>query len=165
MQDNYRSTMQQTTAEISGLRRRLDEMTIKYSSAMREIEYLSQIPKGIEYQPQPDYSATMQSLKESLNEEKRKRESLQKEYDNQIRELHLMIRNTYVEHGKRLQDYRDQIILSENETKAQLVGIEFSKDEKSKNDQEYLKAVYSNLQRRLENEVVQRNQLEKEYKA
>ena len=166
LQDSLRSTMEQVSNELANLRRKVDEVTIKHSSTAREIEYIAKMPRGAVGVPSPpDYTALIQSFREAVAEERHKREAMHGEHQAQIQELHGLLRNSYVENGKRLQEHHEQLMLTQNETKGQLINLEMTKEEKQRNDAEYMKIVYSNLQRRLEEEVTQRVSIEKEYKA
>lgn len=165
LQETMKISFEQMNLEVSTLRRRLDEVSIKQSSTVRDIEHIAKMPRAIEAPIQNmDYTPLMITFREAMNEERKKREAVQQELGSQIQELHNLLRNNYIEHGKRLQEYRDMTMLTQNETKGQIIGLETTKEEKQKNDQEYIKSVFNNLQRRLEDEVGQRTQLEKEFK-
>lgn len=165
-QEGLKKNAEQVGNELVYLRRKVDEIVLKNSATSREIEYISKIPRGpTEVFSQPDYSGLIQSFQEAIGEERKKREKMQNENNAQIQELHTLLRNFYTENGKRLQDHREQLMMNQYEAKDQLIQIETTKEEKIKNDQEYMKTVYTNLQKRVDEEVSQRIQLEKEYKA
>ena len=164
MQDSLRGSIEALNNELVVIRRKVDEVTVKHSNTVREIDLLGRVPRQIEAQPAMDFSPLVASFREALNEEKRKREQMQQEYNSQIQELHLLVRTSYTEHGKRLQEYRDQVLSANVEVRNQIVGVESGKEERIKNESEYLKAVFTNLQKRLEDEVNQRSVMEKEHK-
>lgn len=164
VQENVKGAMEHLNSELVIVRRKLDEVTAKNMNVVKELEVVGRIPRVVESYQQADFSPLLASFKEALNEERRKREAMQQEYNGQIQELQLIVRTSYVEQGKRLQEYREQLMQAHNEAKTQITGIESGKEERHKNDQEYVRTVYSNLQRRLEEEVSQRTSLEKEYK-
>lgn len=164
IQESMKNAMDHLNNEVVLMKRRLDEVTVKNNNVVRDLELVNRVPRFVESVQQNDYSPLFNSFKEALIEERRKRETMQQEYNSQIQELQLIVRTSYVEQGKRLQEYRDQLFQAYNDVKVQVNGIDGSKEERHKNDQEYLRTVYSNLQRRLEEEVTQRTSLEKEYK-
>jgi hypothetical protein len=166
LQDSFRSGVKQANNDIALLGRKIDEIAVKQSYSLQELNQIVKYSKpAAETQPQQDLSPIIQSFKDMIQEEKRRREYVQQEHSAHIQELHMLIRNYNTEHNKRLQEYRDQIIISENDAKGHIFSLEANKEEKNRSDQEYLRNVYGNLQKRLEEEVVQRTQLEKEYKA
>lgn len=164
MQESLRNSVESLNNELVLIRRKVDEVTVKHSNTVREIDQISRMPRAIEAQPVMDFSPLVASFREALAEEKRKREQMQQEYNSQIQELHLLVRTSYTEHGKRLQEYRDQVLSANVEVRNQIVGVESGKEERIRNESEYLKAVFSNLQKRLEDEVNQRSVMEKEHK-
>jgi hypothetical protein len=164
LQEFFRNTVENLNTEIVALKRKVEEVSVKHSNTLRDVEQIARVPRVVESQPGVDFSPLVASFREALAEEKRKREMMQSEYNEKIQELHLLVRTSYSENGKRLQEYRDQVLDANVEVRNQIYGIESTKEDRIKSESEYLKSVYQNLQRRLEDEVSQRTTLEKEHK-
>ncbi|OMJ72921.1 hypothetical protein SteCoe_28513 [Stentor coeruleus] len=165
LQETMKTSFEQVSLEVSNLHRKFEDLAIKQSMTCKDIEYISKMPRAIEAPvQQPDFTSVFINFNEAMSEERRKREIQQQDFNRQIQELHSLLRNTYMEHGQKLQEYREQAIITQHETKGHLLGIEMTKEERQRNEQEYMKNVFTNLQKRLEDEVLQRTLLEKDYK-
>ncbi|CAG9312986.1 unnamed protein product [Blepharisma stoltei] len=168
IKNTMQTSFEKMSIEMNGMRRKVDQLELKNSSAEREIEHLSKMPRAI-MPPEPqgvpnEVALNIQSLKEALIEERRQRDQSQQDSYKQIQELYQQMRNQEKEMARRFQQYRDDIMEAQKGSRHQATALEQTREEKNRNEAEYIKSVLGNMQKRVDEEASIRTQIEREYR-
>lgn len=167
MRNTMQTSFEKISTEVTTMRKKVDQLELKHSSAEREIEHISKMPRAIMQDPvgvSTEVSLTIQSLKESLIEERRQRDQSNQESYKQIQELYVQLRNQEKETARRFQQYRDDIMETQKGSRHQVNSLDQAREEKHRNEGEYIKSVISNMQKRVDEEAALRTQIEREYR-
>lgn len=151
--------------EQGTLKKRMDELEIRSVTVSRELEYARQAPKALTYEPAPSPdSSEVQTLKHLLAEEQKRRELQLSDLHTQIQSLHSLLRANEQENNRRYQQYRTEMLSAHQETVEQTVKLDKTREDKVRSEQEYLRTVMNNLQRRVDEESKMRQQGESDFK-
>ena len=164
--ENLKRPLDSIGTEQGTIKKRLDELEIRSVTVSRELEYARQAPKALTYEPAapPPDSTEVQNVKHLLAEEQKRRELQLSDLHAQIQSLHSLLRANEQENNRRYQQYRSEMLATHQDSVAQTSKLDKTREDKMRNEQEYLRTVMNNLQRRVDEESKLRQQGENEFK-
>lgn len=164
--ENIKRPLDTIGNEQGTMKKRLDELEIRTVTVSREVEYSRHAPKALTYEPPapPPDSSEVQNVKHLLAEEQKRRELQLSDLHAQIQSLHSLLRSNEQENNRRYQQYRTEMLAAHQDSVEQTVKLDKTREDKVRSEQEYLRTVMSNLQRRVDEESKSRQQGESDFK-